>query len=424
MSLALEQPASDGESARRRWLLVVVAALAMVATLPGRTHGLGLITEPLLGDLGVDRVAFAALNLWATLLGAALCLPCGWLIDRLGGRIVLLAVTLGLGGAVLGMCRVQAAWGALLLPSLFALLCATRAFGQSALSVVSLALMGRSAGEEKPGLAVGVYSAVVAVGFMIAFVVVKRLLEGSHLGWRALWMAIGLSVIAFGALAFAVIGRRRRSDEARAKKSGDGSGLTLAQSLATPAFWVFGGGTSLYGMIAAGLSLFNQSILAERHFDRSVFLTITALAPLVGLAANLATGWLANRVPQGRLLAAAMVLLAAAMVAFPYVHTLAEVYLYAVALGVAGGMVTVIFFGVWGQQFGTAHIGKIQGAAQMLTVLASASGPLVLAAGQRHFGSYVPVFRYAALASALLALAAWFVREPRAAIVGALAVEG
>ena len=48
---------------------------AMVATLPGRTHGLGLITEPLLADLGLDRVPFAALNFWATLLGAAFCLP-------------------------------------------------------------------------------------------------------------------------------------------------------------------------------------------------------------------------------------------------------------------------------------------------------------------------------------------------------------
>ena len=29
------------------WIHVVMAAWAMVATLPGRTHGLGLITKPL-----------------------------------------------------------------------------------------------------------------------------------------------------------------------------------------------------------------------------------------------------------------------------------------------------------------------------------------------------------------------------------------
>src|SRR3954454_22404876 len=82
---------------------VGVAAAAMVATLPGRTHGLGLITEPLLADLGLSRLSYAAINLWATLLGAAFCLPCGWLLDRLGARLVCFGVVAGLGATVVGM---------------------------------------------------------------------------------------------------------------------------------------------------------------------------------------------------------------------------------------------------------------------------------------------------------------------------------
>src|SRR5262245_56146966 len=73
---------------------VAVAAVAMVATLPGRTHGLGLVTEPLLADLKLDRVSFGAVNLWATLLGAVACVPCGWLLDRIGIRVVMAAVLL------------------------------------------------------------------------------------------------------------------------------------------------------------------------------------------------------------------------------------------------------------------------------------------------------------------------------------------
>ena len=53
------------------WNIVALAALAMVGTLPGRTQGLGLITEPLLGDLGLGRVTYAAINFWATIIGAA-----------------------------------------------------------------------------------------------------------------------------------------------------------------------------------------------------------------------------------------------------------------------------------------------------------------------------------------------------------------
>ena len=68
------------------WAIVAVAALGMVATLPGRTQGLGLITEPLLADLHIGRVSYAAINLWATLVGGLFCLPIGWIIDRWGTR--------------------------------------------------------------------------------------------------------------------------------------------------------------------------------------------------------------------------------------------------------------------------------------------------------------------------------------------------
>src|SRR5262245_22377196 len=77
------------------WVVVGVAALAMTATLPGRTHGLGLITEPLIADLNIDRPLFAQINLVTCLLGATFCLPIGSLLDRFGARVVLTWVVVG-----------------------------------------------------------------------------------------------------------------------------------------------------------------------------------------------------------------------------------------------------------------------------------------------------------------------------------------
>src|SRR5258707_10940339 len=71
------------------WSVLLVAAAAMVGTLPGRTQGLGLITEPLLADLHLDRLAYAELNLWATLLGSAGAIGLGHLIHRFGSPLVL-----------------------------------------------------------------------------------------------------------------------------------------------------------------------------------------------------------------------------------------------------------------------------------------------------------------------------------------------
>src|SRR5689334_25160081 len=79
------------------WACVAAAALAMVATLPGRTMGLGLVTEPLLRDLGLSRTSYGTINLWATLLGAGFGLGAGRVLDRVGARAVLAALALLLG---------------------------------------------------------------------------------------------------------------------------------------------------------------------------------------------------------------------------------------------------------------------------------------------------------------------------------------
>ena len=86
--------------------VILVAALAMVGTLPGRTQGLGLITEPLLTDLHLDRVSYATLNFWATILGSAGAIGVGRLIDRFGSRMMLTSVAVALGLVVAAMSQV------------------------------------------------------------------------------------------------------------------------------------------------------------------------------------------------------------------------------------------------------------------------------------------------------------------------------
>src|SRR5262245_1516393 len=167
------------------WVNLGVAALAMVGTLPGRTQGLGLITEPLLRDLGLGRVAYAQINLVATLIGALGCFGVGRLLDRYGSRGVLTAIALLLGVVVVGMSQ-SAGFAALLV---FVTL--TRAFGQSALSVVSLAMVGKWF-RVRLTKAMAIYALVMSIGFMIAFPVVGAVVLSQ--GWRFAWAAVGLSL--------------------------------------------------------------------------------------------------------------------------------------------------------------------------------------------------------------------------------------
>jgi hypothetical protein len=165
-------------------------------------------------------------------------------------------------------------------------------------------------------------------------------------------------------------------------------------------------------MVSAGLSLFNQKVLEERGFDRGVFLTLTVVGIPVGLAANLTAGVLAARVRLGFVLAAGLGIQAAALFAYPFVATMAEAYAYACALAAAGGIITVTFFTVWRQAYGTRHLGTIQGAAQLLTVVASAAGPVLFEAGRRASGAYAPLMQGLAGLAAAFALAALLTRLP------------
>lgn len=110
---------------------------------------------------------------------------------------------------------------------------------------------------------------------------------------------------------------------------------------------------------------------------------------------------------MSRLLAVALFCYAAGLAALPLVRTPPQLWIIATGYGFAAGMIIVLFFAVWSHLFGRAHLGRIQGAAQMLTVLASAIGPLLFACSRERFGSYAPVLFTLAGLFLLNGIAAW-----------------
>jgi predicted MFS family arabinose efflux permease len=261
-----------------------------------------------------------------------------------------------------------------------------------------------------------VFTIALSVGFMLAFPIVGATVI--KYGWRTAWTAVGLTLLlGLAPLAWFLV---RRTPEACGLPP-DGecrvedriadvtTGHTLWQALSTPAFWVFGLASAVYGLIASGIALFNESILAERGFDASTYhrsLVIVALTALVG---NFVGGWLMSKWSMNRLLALAMGLLAGSLLSLPHVRTQTHVAAYALVMGLAGGFVIVIFFSFWSRAFGRAHLGKIQGVAQALTVVASAVGPLLLAESVNRTGSYAAMFYLLTLIVLVLGLSAWFV---------------
>jgi MFS family permease len=391
------------------WINVVLAAVVMLATLPGRTQGLGLITEPMLRDLQIDRVTYASINLWATLLGAAICLPIGRIFDTAGLRLTTCVITLALAATVWGMSVLAA--GAF---ALFLFVLATRTFGQSALSVASITAVGKSF-NRRVGVAMGVYAVLLTVFMGAAFTFVGTSVRVN--GWRTAWVQVAWGLVIAAPLALLLRDRSAHAGSDRDESSGDGflgEDLPLAAAIRTPAFWIFAGATSLFGLVSSGLGLFNEAVLAERGFDQQTYVTFLTGTALVGLIGQFGCGWLTLRWSMQSLLGIAMIVYAAAIATIPFVRTHAQLWVLAVLVGLAAGMITVIFFAAWTRAFGRAHLGRIQGAAQMLTVLASAVGPLIFAQSSAWTGSYFPALWILAPCVLLVGAAAFRVSLPHA----------
>ena len=132
-------------------------------------------------------------------------------------------------------------------------------------------------------------------------------------------------------------------------------------------------------------------LLKERGLDGAkANELILAVLMFSGLPANVIAGWLARRRPMGKLLAVGVGVLAASLALFPLVASLGTAAVYAALLGVSGGIITVIYFAIYGHTYGRGHMGSIQATVQVLSVLASASGPLLLAVCREEFGSSPP----------------------------------
>lgn len=380
----------------------------MAATYPGRTHGLGMVTEPLLADFQLStndgRVLFATINFWATILGSAFCIPIGWMFDRVDRRWVLAVNLVLLGCVVIAMSQVSS------LMALAVAITLTRGLGQSALSVVSITIVAKSFTAQRLGLAMAWYAVLSAPFHLVLIKGIGWAFTREDISWRTIWAYIGSSLIILSLCGWLL--PKDGSSPTIEESANDVDGFTLGQALRTPAFWTFSLTISLWGMIYSGVALFNEDIFSERGFDRSLYFNVLAEVTIVAICSKFLFGWLVNYIPLNRLLAACLLATSLSLVGLTQATQGWHAYVYGIGLGIASGAVALLFFATWRTLYGNRELGRIQGAAQMLTVFASAAGPIIFSASKRATTSYTFIFLLMSGCVFAMALAAMFTPLP------------
>src|SRR5262245_56507052 len=177
-------------------------------------------------------------------------------------------------------------------------------------------------------------------------------------GWRIAWNYQAIALAGVAVLAFLIAPSFRETPGLPEKSTVEIASATLPAALSSGCFWVFSLSISLFGLAASGVSLFQQSILSECGLPENVYHQVLVIGLLTGMVANLAGGWAARSVSLSRLLAVAMLLLGGSLAVLPLVRTAGQAYAQAVVSGIAGGLLTVLFFAVWGHAFGPRWLAR------------------------------------------------------------------
>ncbi|MGR3484270.1 MAG: MFS transporter [Paracoccaceae bacterium] len=339
----------------------------------GQTSFVSVFAAELTQAHGLSQGGWAGIFAAGTTLSAAIMVWAGGLADRMDlGRLTALCL-LGLGATCAAMALLPdgAPWAVLV-----ALVLALRLLGQGMLSHVPMVALARwfAAGRGR-ALAIGAFGfaagqAVLPLAFTIAL---------PRVGAPVLWGAAALTCLAAAWPLRRAMARPRTprgaEGQATATPGLDGTHWTRACVLRGATFWLLM--PALIGPPAFGSAFyFFQAHLPDaKGWDRVGFVALFPLTMGVIVAASFAAGSLIDRIGATRLLAPALLPMAAGFALLSWAPSLAWAVPAAVGLAVTQGAMNTVPVAMWAERFGTDHIGAVKAAALAVIVLGTAIGP-------------------------------------------------
>lgn len=430
------------------WVILAVATIGAVLSVPGQTIGIGVFTEPLMTVLGLSRLELSEAYMAGTIASSFFLPAAGRAYDRRGARVIILAASLGLGAtlAYLAQCdRVASRASEWLgrrelfgrsLPFLSVSLgfFSVRFWGQGVLTMSSRALLGKWF-RRRRGFAAALSGVAVAGAFSIAPAVFSVWIEA--IGWRRTWtvlaIGIGLGMSLIGGLLVRdnpeECGLRVDGDDVDGKPTGEARiasalpnapsrnverDFTLAEAMATYPFWLFNAALSLLGLVITAFTFHILSIAEDAGIDRDRAVTIFPIMAIFSVTSTFCGGWAADRIRLKWLVALLLAALAAGCTGALHFEKAGPRFLAAIGFGISGGLFSDLTPVVWPRYFGRAHLGAISGVNMAAMVLGSGVGPYLFAQSRSRTGHYSAAFLICSGVALVGFLGAFRLRNPQA----------
>ena len=361
------------------WYIVGVGFLANVASSFALASTLSIFLKPLTAELGISRGVFSLLRSGEGIIGACLAPVVGTLVDRYGGRWLMVLGTIDSFGQFAAIRLTLVTFGDALM-------------GYMVVNVVVAQWFIRQRGRAFAFTSMGVGFAKVCMPVLAAWLLVA-------LGWRQTWMVFGILTMALLVLPALLVVRRTpedmglRPDGAAEPAANDGGSArgqrttnqqsanetemlwTRAEAVRTTAFWLLVITFGISSVGVTGLNLHVYPYVTDIGHSPVVAATVMSVIASMQLASPLAWGFLAERIDP-RIAAMLRFIvqgigLGLAIATGNLICLYAGFFLYGIGLG--GNMVLPDL--LWANYFGRRSLGKIRGLGLLISQVLAALGP-------------------------------------------------
>ncbi len=420
------------------WVILVVATIGTIMSIPGQTMGVSVFTDHLIRVTGLDRNDLSLTYMIGTIASALLLPLAGIFYDRHGARKMIvvasacMALTLWylastreiIAGAaeMLSVPPAQSARGQVAFVVLTSGFLLVRFWGQGVLTMISRAMLGKWF-DKRRGLVSGISGIFVSASFASAPRFLHWLIV--DIGWSGAWKCLAL---ANGGLL--VIGwifyrdnpeecglqmdgsREHDKNPATGKDVRDETSSTLGEALSSLAFWIPNISLALWGLALTGLTFHIVSIGNKANLPESETLQLFLYMAPISIFANILGGLAIGRVRIRFLFFSLMLALVIASASMMHLESGIGRLLAIVCIGASGGLFSILLVVIWPRFFGRKHLGKISSINMMTMTSASALGPWLFAQSEKNTGSYDAAFIGCAAAAGLLLLASLKLKNP------------
>jgi sugar phosphate permease len=402
------------------WVVVGVVFVALLTSAGVRAAPTVLI-NPLETELGWSRAVISAAVSVGLLLYGMVGPVAGWLMDRLGPKLLAVAgvAIIGLstlaGAAVTELWQLNLFWGVL------------SGVGTGIVAPVLGATVANRWFVERRGLVLGIFGAAASAGQLVTVPALMWLVV--EIGWRSGTVVLAVIVLLVlipvvllmrddpENLGLRAYGERNPAEESPAPEPSTavaqgGGGSVILRAFRSPVFWLLSGsfficGASSNGIV--GVHFVPHSI--DHGIPEVTAASVLALMGAMNFVGTITSGWLTDRYDPRKLLAVYYSLRGFSLLLLPFVTEFAGLAVFAVFFGLDYIATVPPTVALVADRFGRAHVGAVFGWVFLAHQVGAALASFIGGVARDSLGDYTAAFLGAGVLAILASLMVLVIRR-------------